>query len=118
VQQQVEIERGFSHFEPDQAQRAAAAAAGVNNPSPNFYQIGSEHLDPDTTQQDDFPNTQELQHLPQQRSSHGTAAAGDSQILQAADQLEAAPLQEAAATNHVNIMDEDDQHSGGSWICG
>ncbi|CAM6033462.1 unnamed protein product [Sphagnum compactum] len=120
VQQEVEIEEGCSHFELDhvqqldQAQRAAAAA-GVNNPSSDLDQICSEYLGPDTTQQDDFPNTQELQHLPQKRSSHGTAAAGDSQILEAADQLEAAPLQEAADTNHVNIMDEDDQHSGDSW---
>jgi hypothetical protein len=120
VQQEVEIGEGCSHFELDhvqqldQAQRAAAAA-GVNNPSSDLDQICSESLGPDTTQQDDFPNTQELQHLPQQRSSHGTAAAGDSQTLEAADQLEAAALQEAAATNHVNIMDEDDRHSGGSW---
>jgi len=120
VQQEVEIEEGCSHFELDhvqqldQAQRAAAAA-GVNNPSSDLDQICSEYLGPDTTRQDDFPNTQELQHLPQQRSSHGTAAGGDSQTLEAADQLEAAPLQEAAATNHVNIVDEDDQHSGGSW---
>jgi hypothetical protein len=118
VQPEVEIEEGCSHFELDQAQRAAAAAAaaaGVNDPSSDLDQICSEYVDPDTTQQDDFPNTQELQHLPQQRSSHGIAAAGDSQTLEAADQLEAAPLQEAAATNHVNITDEDDQHSGGSW---
>jgi hypothetical protein len=120
VQQEVEIEEGYCHFEldhvqqQDQAQRAAAAA-GVNNPSSDLDQIRSEDLGPDTTQQDDFPNTQELQHLPQQRSSQGTAAAGDSQTLEAADQLEAAPLQEAAATSPVNIMDEDDQHSGGSW---
>jgi hypothetical protein len=120
VQQEVEIEEGWSHFELDhvqqldQAQRAAAAA-GVNNPSSDLDQICSEYLGPDTTQQDDFPDTQELQHLPQQRSSHGTAAAGDSQTLEAADQLEAAPLQEAAATNHVNIMDDHDQHSSGSW---
>jgi len=114
VQQQLEIEGGLSHFELNQALRAGAAA-GVNNPSSNFYQIGSDHLDPDTTQQDDFPNTQELHHLPQQRSSHGTAAAGDSQTLEAADQLEAAPLQEAAATNHVSIVHQDDQHSGDPW---
>jgi hypothetical protein len=120
VQQEVEIKEGCSHFELDHVQQldqaqGAAAAAAVNNPSSDLDQICSEYLGPDTTQQDDFPNTQELQHLPQQRSSHGTAAAGDSQTLEAADQLEAAALQEAAATNHVNIMDEDDQHSGGSW---
>ncbi|CAM6073479.1 unnamed protein product [Sphagnum tenellum] len=120
VQQEVEIEEGCSHFELDHVQQLdqperAAAAAGVNNPSSDLDQICSEYLGPDTTQQDDFPNTQELQHLPQQRSSHGTAAPGDSQTLKAADQLEAASLQEAAATNHVNIMDEDDRHSGGSW---
>lgn len=120
VQQEVEIEEGCSHFELDHVQQLdqperAAAAAGVNNPSSDLDQICSEYLGPDTTQQDDFPNTQELQHLPQQRSSHGTAAPGDSQTLEAADQLEAASLQEAAATNHVNIMDEDDRHSGGSW---
>jgi len=120
VQQEVEIEEGCNHFELDHVQQLdqperAAAAAGVNNPSSDLDQICSEYLGPDTTQQDDFPNTQELQHLPQQRSSHGTAAPGDSQTLEAADQLEAASLQEAAATNHVNIMDEDDRHSGGSW---
>ncbi|CAK9881964.1 unnamed protein product [Sphagnum jensenii] len=120
VQQRVENEEGCSHFELDHVQQLdqperAAAAAGVNNPSSDLDQICSEYLGPDTTQQDDFPNTQELQHLPQQRSSHGTAAPGDSQTLEAADQLEAASVQEAAATNHVNIMDEDDRHSGGSW---
>jgi hypothetical protein len=119
VQQEVEIEEGCSHFELDHVQldqaRRAAAAAGVNNPSSDLDQICREYLGPDTSQQDDFPNTQELQHLPQQRSSHGTAAASDSQTLEAADQPEAAALQEAAATNHVNIMDEDDHHSGGSW---
>ncbi len=103
VQQQVEIEGGFSHFEPDQAQRAAAAA-GVNNPRSNFYQIGSHRLDPDTTQQDAFPNTQELQHLSQQRSSHGTAAAGDSQYSHDLwPQLTAVELLPV------------DQHSGDSW---
>jgi hypothetical protein len=104
VQQRVENEGGFSHFEPDRAQRAPAAAAGVNNPRSNFYQIGSHRLDPDTTQQDDSPNTQELQHLRQQRSSHGTAAAGD---LQYSHVLRPQP----PAVEPLPV----DQHSGDLW---
>jgi hypothetical protein len=108
VQQRVENEGGFSHFEPDRAQRAAAAAAaGVNNPSSNFDQIGSHRLDPDTTQQDDSPNTQELQHLRQQRSSHGTAAAGD---LQYSHVLRPQP----PAVEPLPV----DQHSGDFWDIG